>query len=561
MSSIMKRLRPSSTKSSKSKNSADFSLSDAYFDEIGFKFGDNSCLGSTESQQELDGEEVLFYNDVSMYESDESLDMYTSKYTSQMTPGGGGGGGTTLRKTPGRPFDESPFRMQISQDVARQMDAANASRTRSIPSVDESDDYIDDNDDDAPLQERKGSGRGKIFKKQYSDPFHAFFAQLLKADEDSLTFSPSSHKQNLKLQIQDGAVDDYDQDGVIGDYDDEFYGDGDSDVAITPMGAESFWANATPPHSTTKKESNRDFEDLQLSKTQSTLEGEDIFEEEMSIDSQEDPNYGNQKKKSKSMIKYEKEIRKWAMIKILVCLGSFLMVLAGLIMIIALHRVDRYKSVPRSPENDVKEDSLIPLSDGWAIRDHSSSDPTNAPTLNVDDYSEKHKELLAIIAAVSPDSTEVIKKKKNSAQYLAFDWLANDENFDEYSISRLTQRWVLAIIFLSTGGKKSWSSHGSKWMSDANECSWFSTHSSYNCDEDGRISVISLAETGVTGKIPSEIGLLTGLGKIKDKGRMISLFPLGICKNMLLTLSSSLQCVLRFHQTSLQVHSLCSSET
>ena len=185
-------------------------MTDTYFDEIGFKLGDNSCLGSTESRQELDGEEILFYNDVSMYESDESLDMYTSKYTSQMTPGGG------LRKTPGRPFDESPFRMQISQDVVQQMDATNATRKRSIPAVDVNDEYIDEDEDndydyDAPVQERKG----KVFKKQYSDPFHAFFAQLLKADEDSLTFSPSNHKDKLKLQIQDGVVDDYYDDAFL----------------------------------------------------------------------------------------------------------------------------------------------------------------------------------------------------------------------------------------------------------------------------------------------------------------------------------------------------------
>lgn len=104
-------------------------------------------------------------------------------------------------------------------------------------------------------------------------------------------------------------------------------------------------------------------------------------------------------------------------------------------------------------------------------------------------------------------------------QRTAYEWLLLNEDLDSYSDERILARYALATFFYSTNGPTTWDSsiRDAGWVTDAPECDWGST-GEYRC-LDGIYISLTLDYVDVTGQIPLEIDLLTGLKRFSVRGR------------------------------------------
>lgn len=114
---------------------------------------------------------------------------------------------------------------------------------------------------------------------------------------------------------------------------------------------------------------------------------------------------------------------------------------------------------------------------------------------------------------------------EDSPQYLALDWLANEDGAqlspqDEF----LIQRFSLAVLYLSAHANETSESGGWKdrtnWMSSKGHCMWYGVLCRYwngvqvlteSFDGNGDVFVLNLASNGVSGTIPPEIMALEDL--------------------------------------------------
>jgi Leucine-rich repeat (LRR) protein len=92
----------------------------------------------------------------------------------------------------------------------------------------------------------------------------------------------------------------------------------------------------------------------------------------------------------------------------------------------------------------------------------------------------------------------------------AMEWLANEDEWqydgdEEDRADVMTERYALAVIYDQLGGEK-WSEN-SKWMSTSNHCEWHGVA----CDNESTVTVLELGGNQLSGLIPTELGLLSGL--------------------------------------------------
>jgi hypothetical protein len=114
-------------------------------------------------------------------------------------------------------------------------------------------------------------------------------------------------------------------------------------------------------------------------------------------------------------------------------------------------------------------------------------------------------------------SLELAHGNASSPQAKALDWLEKDPLRDRYpGVYRLNQRYALAVLYYSTNGT-AWSENDG-WLSNDNECSWYS-HDVYQehgmCDGDSRLSTLDLVAFSLQGSIPAELELLAGLQRLR----------------------------------------------
>jgi hypothetical protein len=158
----------------------------------------------------------------------------------------------------------------------------------------------------------------------------------------------------------------------------------------------------------------------------------------------------------------------------------------------------------------------------------SSSPTLGAPTTNATNNSTDTPplvsglvDLLERIELVSPNSLSFLDDS-DTPQFQAYEWLAFDPEYLEYSPDRIIQRWALAVFFFSTAvqdssnnnrralTESSVSSNSSLMSSYTNECSWYSTDPLDElCNQDGMLTAIHVAAGGLEGTIPSELALLS----------------------------------------------------
>jgi Leucine-rich repeat (LRR) protein len=254
----------------------------------------------------------------------------------------------------------------------------------------------------------------------------------------------------------------------------------------------------------------------------------------------------------------EREFRTKATIKFLLLLGSFLLIVAAVVLLLAAtQKNDNKKNAWNNTNNNNNNNdttSLIPMSQGWDIDGNiapflDASSPTSTPptvppsiSTTAPPLTDTQEELLTILASVSPTSKEFIRDHRESPQFQALDWLANDVNVDKYSMRRLVQRWVMATFYLSTNGDD-WDTAtttttatttsnqttraglkgpagaeegtAASWMSQTHECEWYTTHNQkIICDGQERLVVLSLGHRNLRGTLPTELGLLTTLKRL-----------------------------------------------
>jgi len=96
----------------------------------------------------------------------------------------------------------------------------------------------------------------------------------------------------------------------------------------------------------------------------------------------------------------------------------------------------------------------------------------------------------------------------DSPQYQAFEWLIGNSNLTEYSVTKTLTRYALATFYLSTGGNESWSDD-TLWLSDADECDWFSRSRDRPCNFQGGFQDLQVSYNNLAGVLPPELGLLS----------------------------------------------------
>lgn len=126
--------------------------------------------------------------------------------------------------------------------------------------------------------------------------------------------------------------------------------------------------------------------------------------------------------------------------------------------------------------------------------------------------SNRKKLITALIEDTSDDVT-----LEDSPAFKAFNWLENLDGMilcpgDQYP---LLQRYSCAVLYFAMKGSDWFNcsstsvecTGSSKWLGSTDECGWYGI----TCDNDARITGISLKENNLAGKIPSEISLLKNL--------------------------------------------------
>lgn len=138
----------------------------------------------------------------------------------------------------------------------------------------------------------------------------------------------------------------------------------------------------------------------------------------------------------------------------------------------------------------------------------TSSAPSASPSTNNELF------LMQVLKSNLPAASLIWLNDMQSSQYKAMKWLQEDALIATYNEERMLQRFVLAQFFYSTGGQTQWTDTNG-WLSEAHECSWYSssTHPSI-CKGDTLIR-LSLYRNGLGGSIPDELGLLTNLVEMK----------------------------------------------
>eukprot|EP00562_Extubocellulus_spinifer_P003752 CAMPEP_0178536250 /NCGR_PEP_ID=MMETSP0696-20121128/35978_1 /TAXON_ID=265572 /ORGANISM="Extubocellulus spinifer, Strain CCMP396" /LENGTH=1142 /DNA_ID=CAMNT_0020168443 /DNA_START=316 /DNA_END=3745 /DNA_ORIENTATION=- len=159
--------------------------------------------------------------------------------------------------------------------------------------------------------------------------------------------------------------------------------------------------------------------------------------------------------------------------------------------------------------------------------------PTAEPTIqcNMDEV-ERHSAILAQLEAIS-DATDL--RRTTTPQGKAVDWLVfEDPSYLCADDIHLIQRYVLAVIYYSTGGDETWLTCsktediantcviGERYLSNYHECVW----SGIGCNADNFVTKIAFEENGLSGTIPTEIGALHTLKTIRmERGQLSGPIP------------------------------------
>lgn len=140
--------------------------------------------------------------------------------------------------------------------------------------------------------------------------------------------------------------------------------------------------------------------------------------------------------------------------------------------------------------------------------------PTLLPTTSPD---SQNTELLQLLIENSLDEGDAVMTTA-TPQNKAYKWLSTNAFLNIYSDEQILTRYALATFFYATNGPTTWDSfiRDDGWLTDAPECEWGSTANN-QCTK-GVYTSLTLDFMGVSGTIPQELGLLSGLERFSVRG-------------------------------------------
>lgn len=154
-----------------------------------------------------------------------------------------------------------------------------------------------------------------------------------------------------------------------------------------------------------------------------------------------------------------------------------------------------YIYVTLAPTYSTKQELLVP--------------PTTAPTT----FAPSADPNLAFL----PEATiETIKSDVSSPQARAWGWLLNHPDYGDMPTWRKRQLMGLVTTYYATGGNAYWAMDAEAAWLDASlhECEWPLEHSDEDCSIGGKYRTLTLANHGLVGSLPPEIGFLTSLNEL-----------------------------------------------
>ena len=127
--------------------------------------------------------------------------------------------------------------------------------------------------------------------------------------------------------------------------------------------------------------------------------------------------------------------------------------------------------------------------------------PTASPTSTLD-------ALFQLLVSASFDKGAALSVD-GSPQNKAFNWLAySNLNLTEYSDAKKLTRYALATFYWSTGGNQTWVDEA-LWLSDRDECDWFTRSRATPCNFEGGFQDLEVSYNNLEGVIPPELALLS----------------------------------------------------
>lgn len=167
-------------------------------------------------------------------------------------------------------------------------------------------------------------------------------------------------------------------------------------------------------------------------------------------------------------------------------------------------------------KDDSDDDSIPGIDDSDSDRDQGSGPtptpvdttpiaspnafPTVAPTSTAD-------ALFNLLVSASFDEGTALRQE-GSPQNQAFYWLASNSNLTLYNDTKKLTRYALATFYWSTGGNRTWVDE-TLWLSDEDECDWFTRSRSTPCNFEGGFQDLEVSYNNLEGFLPPELGLLS----------------------------------------------------
>ena len=148
---------------------------------------------------------------------------------------------------------------------------------------------------------------------------------------------------------------------------------------------------------------------------------------------------------------------------------------------------------------------------------------TQSPVQTIAPTTPGDLDLEYFVTFALPEYSREALGRGNSPQAKALTWLRNNSLLETYPLARRLQRYALAVFFFSTGGDRRWLRNDG-WLSDAEECTWYSEINDFPSCKNGMYRQLLLTGNELRGTVPPELALLSSLEVLDLQQNLLSGF-------------------------------------